>query len=88
VVLEVGARERGLLVVSEVWHPSWRAFLDGTEVPVYRVNGAFRGVEVPEGEHRLRFVYRSTPFRLGAVLSVLAVVGGLVLAGLRWRRGT
>jgi len=87
VVLEVGARERGLLVVSEVWHPSWHAYLDGTEVPVYRVNGAFRGVEVPEGEHRLRFVYRSTPFRLGAALSVLAVVAGVVLAGLRWRRG-
>lgn len=86
VVLEVEARERGLLVVSEVWHPSWRAMLDGAKTPIYRVNGAFRGVVVPEGEHRLRFEYRSTAFRAGAALSVLAAVAGLLVVVLRWRR--
>ncbi len=85
VVLEVRAEEGGLLVTSEVWHPRWRARVDGEEVPVYRVDGALRGIPVPEGEHRLRMEYVSLPFRAGAGLS-LAAVGAALVGLLRARR--
>mgnify|MGYP006278098433 CR=1 FL=1 len=84
--LEVEAERGGLLFVSEVWHPGWTARVDGREVPIHRTDAAFRGVVVPEGEHRVLLTYRSPPVRTGAIASLaglLAVAAGL---GWRWRR--
>lgn len=47
--LQVEATASGLLVLSEVWYPGWAATVDGVEVPILQVNGAQRGVVVPEG---------------------------------------
>jgi hypothetical protein len=77
-ILEVDAEREGLLFVSEIWHPSWKASLNGVPTEVLRTNVAFRGVIVPEGRHRLRFHYSAAEFRLGFGLSAL----GLLLAAL------
>ena len=44
-------------VARESWHPRWRAFVDGVEVPVRRVTPDFPAVDVPPGRHlvQLRF---------------------------------
>ena len=75
-VLEVIAERPGLLFVSEIWHPSWLATVNGEPAEVLRANVAFRGVRVPEGTHELRFRYSAAEFRLGFGLSAL----GLLLA--------
>lgn len=49
--------EPGLLVVNEAWAPGWRAWVDETEVPIYRVNGVVRGVFVGDGDVEVRMVY-------------------------------
>jgi hypothetical protein len=88
VVLQVRADRAGLLVASEVWHPGWKARVDGVETPVWRANVAFRAVEVPVGEHEVSFRYESPAYRTGAVLSVLSLVvllGLLVVPTLRQR---
>ncbi|WP_419859984.1 hypothetical protein [Candidatus Palauibacter sp.] len=76
VVLEVAADHAGLLAVSEIHHERWKAFLDGEEAAVWRVNTAFRGVEVPAGRHELVFEYRSPPFSISVWISLLTI-GGL-----------
>jgi hypothetical protein len=82
VVLDVEATEAGLLFVSEIWHPSWLAFVDGEQVEVLRANVAFRGVSVPAGRHEVRFEYSPAEFRLGFGLSALGIAGALaVLVG-------
>jgi hypothetical protein len=80
--LQVDATRGGLLFVSEVYHPNWHAYVDGREVPVLRTDVAFRGVSVPAGTHRLRFVYRSPTFRLASWLSGATLL--LVLGLLGW----
>ncbi len=80
--LRVDASRGGLLFVSEVYHPNWHAYVDGREVPVLRTDVAFRGVDVPAGQHEVRFVYRSPAFRVGAWLSGLTLVLVLVALGL------
>ncbi len=86
VVLEVAADRGGLLAVSEIHHRRWKAFLDGEEAGVWRVNTAFRGVEVPAGRHELVFEYRSPPFSLGVWVSLLTIAGLLVSILISWRR--
>ncbi|MDE2942904.1 MAG: hypothetical protein OXT63_01680 [Gemmatimonadota bacterium] len=86
VVLEVVADRAGLLAVSEIHHERWKALLDGEEAVVWRVNTAFRGVEVPAGRHELVFEYRSPPFSLGVWVSLLTILGLTMSILISWQR--
>ena len=55
VTLQLSAAAPGFLASSEVSYPGWRAYLDGSEVPIYVTDGAFRGVNVPAGSHVVSF---------------------------------
>jgi uncharacterized membrane protein YfhO len=51
-------------------------------LPVYAVDDALSGVFVPAGNHELTFVYRSSWFAFGAILSLvtgLGLIAGLVI---------
>lgn len=64
VEVETRAPAGGILVLNDVWHPWWRASIDGTATEILRANVLFRAVVVPPGEHRVRFTFH--PF-LGAL---------------------
>ena len=61
------------LVVSEMYFPGWRAYVDGVETAIDRTNYLFRGVVVPAGRHTVRFEYRPASVLTGAVLSLAAL---------------
>ena len=57
VVIDVTAAAPGMLVLHDLFHPAWRASLDGEPVAVYRANVLFRAVFVPAGRHTVRFTH-------------------------------
>ena len=71
VLLAVRTKSPGFLVTSEVHYPGWRAWIDGSEVPIYMTNGAFRGLFVPEGSHVIRMAFKPSILYLGTGISVL-----------------
>ena len=75
----------GILVFSENYHPEWKAYVDGKNVKVHRVNFLFRGVVVPAGEHRVSMVYSAKPEHLGLYLSILGYL--LFIVGFFLPRG-
>ncbi len=74
----------GVLLVSRLFAPGWQARIDGRPQPLQRVNGALMALPVPGGSHLVEIEYAARPFRLGLVVSLVAllVVAGL-LAGTR-----
>ncbi len=84
--LTARAQSRGLLVLSEVYYPGWRATVDGEPARIYEVDGALRGVVVPRGESRVVFRYSPWSFRIGALLSLAAFLGALLAVLLAWRK--
>jgi hypothetical protein len=48
----------GWLVFYDVWHPWWRASVDGAPISILRANVMFRAVEIPEGTHQVRFQFQ------------------------------
>lgn len=75
------APSKMLIVLSDNWHQKWRASLNGTEVPIVKVNGAFRGIIVPQGEYVIKMDYqpRILPFATCISLGILLMLVTMIL---------
>jgi len=69
----------GYLVISEIWHPGWKANLDGKEHPLYRTDLALMGTVIPPGKHELVLNFEPPYFYLGLAISLLAGLIFIVL---------
>lgn len=58
VTLAVESPDGGWAVLNDVWHPWWRADINGQSAPVLRANVLFRAIKVPPGRHTIRFRFR------------------------------
>ena len=65
----VESEEDGLLFVSDLFFPGWRAYVDKVESKIYRADYAFRAVVVPKGKHIVEFVYKPESFFNGLKFS-------------------
>jgi hypothetical protein len=86
VVLRVRSSGPGVVVLSDTHYPGWKAKVDGRSADVERVDYTFRGVRIGPGEHTVELRYQPLSFRLGAWVSVLALVGLLAAAAVGRRR--
>jgi hypothetical protein len=74
---------------SEVWHPGWRATVDGNAVGVVRADLAEVGAWIPAGTHEVELVFVPPGWELGRALSwggLLAFAALALLAAMRARR--
>jgi hypothetical protein len=72
VVAEVDAPGGGILLLNDVWHPWWRASIDGTAVEILKANVIFRAVVVPRGRHVVRFSFHPVAGAVAEMLDKLA----------------
>ena len=72
-----------LAVFSEVYYKTWRAYINGEEVPLIRVNYILRGLEVPAGNHKIEFKCIDEIYLSGEKISKTAsIIVGLIILGL------
>lgn len=64
-LIHVDMQTPGVVVLSDLWYPGWKAYVDGIEVPVMVANYAIRAVEVPPGRSELEFRYEPESLRRG-----------------------
>jgi uncharacterized membrane protein YfhO len=55
--IEADAPSGGFVVLNDVWHPWWRATVDGKPADILKANVLFRAVVVPPGKHVVRFTF-------------------------------
>jgi len=73
------------LVLSEVYYPGWRAYVDGRAQPVLRANYAFRAIYLEPGYHEVRLVFEPLSWKVGLGISVATWIGLAVWGLLSWR---
>ncbi len=85
--IEVETGSKGLLVLSDVYYPAWKAYVDGEPVPLYRADHLFRAIPIPAGEHTVELRYESWPLRIGLAVSTVTslVFAAMILIWLRNR---
>ena len=84
--LSAPATSGNALVISENFYRGWRAFADGTELPVMRTAFNLVGVALPAGTRVVSFSFQDPRYSTGRFITLLALVftGALILFG--WRR--
>jgi hypothetical protein len=78
--LETSTGAPGLLVLSEVYYPAWKAYVDGSPVPVYPTDHLLRSVPIPAGEHTVELRYESWTLQAGVEISLATCASFVALA--------
>ena len=87
---EVRATATGnnLLFLSESYYPKgWKAYIDGSEVEILRLDYLFRGVIIPQGSHTLVMKFEPASFIIGKNISLgtnLLVLSGLLVFAIQY----
>ena len=69
-----------LIMTTIPYDAGWRVIVDGRLVETFEVADALIGFRIDEaGEHNVRFVYLSTPFIAGLLISILAAFLFIIL---------
>jgi uncharacterized membrane protein YfhO len=82
VMVKTKSAQPSILILSANHFPGWRAYVDGKFVTNLRVDYNLRGVVLPAGEHTVEFIYRPKSVLIGAVISLLTLIGLVI-----WWRG-
>jgi hypothetical protein len=78
--LEAASPTEGIMVLSEVYYPGWKAYVDGAETEILRTDYNLRGIAFPEGSHHVEFRFMPPPLVTGGWITGAALV--VCLAGL------
>jgi len=77
------------LMYSDVWHPSWKAHINGAKVKIYKANLAYKALELSPGNNKVEFEFTSLKtnfiYRILSLMSLawLVIIGFLFYRELR-----
>ena len=83
---EVESKTGGIVVLSDIYYPSWTCTIDGTAAPIARADYVLRAIRVPSGKHTVTMTFKprsiqTTETIAYTALAILALL--LLLLGVR-----
>jgi len=78
--------QTGLALFSEIYYPKgWKAYIDEKEADILQANYVLRALEIPAGQHEIRFEFKPSAYYtgnvimwIGSIILIIVVVGGIV----------
>ena len=87
--MSVTTDKPGILLMSEIWYPAWKVYVDGAPAELLVADYSLRGVAVPAGTHTVDFRFESGAFGTGVwitIITLVAALGGAVVTGMNVRK--
>ncbi len=94
VTYTANTKTKQLAVFSEVYYnKGWHAYIDGSEIPIAKVNYVLRAVMVPAGQHTIVFKFEPRSHAIGYTLTyvcsalMLLLLAAAIVVQVRKKRG-
>ena len=86
-LFEVETDKAGYLLLSDIYHPHWRATVNGAETPILRADYALRAVPLAAGKQLVDMWYAPPGWTIGAALTLftVAALAAITIVGL-WKK--
>ena len=84
VEIEATMENDGFLVLSDIYYPGWKAYVNDTQADIYPTNYMLRSLYLTQGNHQIKFVYDPLPLKIGLGMSLLTLLGIVVFL---WYKG-
>lgn len=78
---EVNATGNNLMFMSDIYYPAgWKAYIDGVETEIYKIDYLFRSIVVPAGKHKVEIKFQPETYYKGKTITLISnIMVGLVL---------
>jgi hypothetical protein len=87
IVAEIETPVTGLLILSELDYPGWKASIDDSDSRIFRVNYFLRGIVIPAGTHHVTLRYQPRLLMVGAIISGAGAVLIFLISLISWMAG-
>ena len=81
VEISCNIKKKSILMLTDTFSHGWKGYMNGKEVPIFRVNYSFRGIVVPPGKYQLVMKFEPWyryPTLLISVITFLSIISLLV----------
>ncbi len=77
----------GVLVVSEIFYPGWKARVDGQPASLLPADGVLMALPLASGAHQIELTFEPDLVKIGTLISIVSVLSCVGLALWAWRSG-
>ncbi len=86
VTLKTSQSLQAPLVITNIYYPGWKVFIDGKETKINEVDFMFQSVLVPSGNHTIDFKYHPQSFYNGLYLTLVGLAISATTLIFLWRK--
>ncbi|HSW70219.1 MAG TPA: YfhO family protein [Gammaproteobacteria bacterium] len=79
IIVNTESKTNQFLVLSDIYYPGWYAYLDGKKADIYRADYIYRGIIVPKGHHKIKFIFKPYYVLVSIGVSIFCVLSILIL---------
>jgi hypothetical protein len=77
--LQVNTNKESVLLIPEIYHRNWYAWVNGEKTPVIKAFASLRAVTIPPGDHEIKMKFIYKPFWWGLYIALASLVVMVVL---------
>lgn len=78
VTIKCTMKSNGLLILSDLFYPGWRAYVNGEKTHIWRTNDVMRGIYLNEGSYEIEFSYKPLPLYIGCSISLFTLFSYII----------
>jgi hypothetical protein len=79
---KASTNSHALAVFSEIYYPEgWKAFIDDKQVEIKRANYILRALEIPPGEHTIKFIFEPKVYYAGNKIMLISSLILVIIIG-------
>lgn len=74
VIIKANVPKGGFLVLTDLYYPGWKAYVDGKRQKILQADYIFRSLNLQPGDHLVKFIYDPLSFKLGCLSTFFSVL--------------